>query len=100
MRRANSSCALYESAVKTGHPNPAYNEAENIAGTLADIPRHYEGIDEVQVVVIDDGSTDGTARVALANGADAVIRHRRNRGLSRAFIRYSVRPRAGRGYHC
>jgi len=65
---------------------PAYNEAENIAGTLADIPRHYEGIDEVQVVVIDDGSTDGTARAALANGADAVIRHRRNRGLSRAFI--------------
>ena len=65
---------------------PAYNEAENIAGTLADIPRRYEGIDEVQVIVIDDGSTDGTARVALENGADAVIRHRRNRGLSRAFI--------------
>jgi len=65
---------------------PAYNEAENISRTLDDIPRQYEGIDEVQVVVIDDGSTDGTARVALEHGADAVIRHRRNRGLSRAFI--------------
>ncbi|MBP7040817.1 MAG: glycosyltransferase, partial [Anaerolineaceae bacterium] len=38
---------------------PAYNEAENISRTLDDIPRQYEGIDEVQVVVIDDGSTDG-----------------------------------------
>ena len=65
---------------------PAYNEAENISGTLADIPRSFEGVDEVHVIVIDDGSTDGTARVALENGADAVIRHRRNRGLSRAFI--------------
>ncbi len=65
---------------------PAYNEAQTLPEVLAEIPRQYEGVDEVMVLVIDDGSTDGTARVALEHGADMVIRHRRNRGLSRAFI--------------
>lgn len=65
---------------------PAYNEALTLPTVLSELPREYMGIDEVQVVVIDDGSTDGTAQVALDHGADVVIRHRTNRGLSRAFI--------------
>ncbi|NLA80957.1 MAG: glycosyltransferase family 2 protein [Chloroflexi bacterium] len=65
---------------------PAYNEAETLPLALADLPRQIDGVDEIQVVVIDDGSTDNTAQVALANGADYVIRHRQNRGLSRAFM--------------
>ena len=60
---------------------PAYNEAETLPLALADLPRQIDGVDEIQVVVIDDGSTDNTAQVALANGADYVIRHRQNRGL-------------------
>lgn len=65
---------------------PAYNEAEHLPVVLAELPRQLPGIDEILVVVIDDGSDDGTAKVALEHGADFVLRHRRNRGLSKAFI--------------
>ena len=65
---------------------PAYNEAGHLSVVLSEIPRQIPGVDEVIVLVIDDGSTDNTAKVALENGADYVLRHRRNRGLSRAFI--------------
>ncbi|KUK71157.1 MAG: Glycosyl transferase, family 2 [Anaerolineae bacterium 49_20] len=65
---------------------PAYNEAETLPEVLDDLPRHLEGVESIQVVVIDDGSTDNTAQVALEHGADFVLRHRSNRGLSKAFI--------------
>jgi len=65
---------------------PAYNEAESLQTVLSEIPRQIDGVDEVIVLVIDDGSHDRTAQVAVENGADYVLRHRRNRGLSRAFI--------------
>jgi len=65
---------------------PAYNEAETLPIALAELPRKIEGVDEIKVVVIDDGSSDNTAQIALANGADYVLRHRQNRGLSRAFM--------------
>ena len=44
---------------------PAYNEAETLPEVLDDLPRHLEGIANIQVIVIDDGSTDATAQVAL-----------------------------------
>jgi glycosyltransferase involved in cell wall biosynthesis len=65
---------------------PAYNEAETLPEVLADLPRQLEGIASIQVIVIADGSTDGTAQVAMEHGADFVLRHRSNRGLSKAFI--------------
>ncbi len=65
---------------------PAFNEAQHLPVVLAGLPRQLPGVDEIVVVVVDDGSTDNTAKVALENGADYVLRHRRNRGLSRAFI--------------
>ena len=64
---------------------PCLNEAENLATVIASIPREIQGISEVRVVVVDDGSTDGTAEIARAAGADAVIRHRQTRGLAEAF---------------
>ena len=64
---------------------PALNEAEHLPQVLADIPRQIAGVDEVGVLVIDDGSTDGTAEVARAFGADWVIRQRGNKGLAAAF---------------
>lgn len=64
---------------------PCFNEEATLPQTLADIPRSIPGIDSVEVLVIDDGSTDRTAEVAHEHGADHVIRHRRNRGLARAF---------------
>ena len=62
---------------------PAYNEAENLADTLAEMPR--QGIGGMKVIVVDDGSTDGTDEVARRAAADVVVRHDRNRGLGAAL---------------
>jgi glycosyltransferase involved in cell wall biosynthesis len=65
---------------------PCFNEAQNICTTLAELPREIPGIDKIIVLVIDDGSCDGTGDIALGNRADFVVRHQLNRGLSRAFL--------------
>ena len=65
---------------------PCYNEAETLAVTLAELPREVPGCDEVEWLIIDDGSTDDTVKVALANGVDHVVRHSRNQGLARGFM--------------
>lgn len=64
---------------------PCYNEAATLPLVLRSIPRTIPGVATVTVVVVDDGSTDGTAAVARAHGADVVVRHPRNRGLAAAF---------------
>lgn len=64
---------------------PCYNEAGSLAETIAEIPRKLDGIDDVEILVIDDGSMDGTAEVARDLGVNHVVRHRRNRGLAAAF---------------
>ena len=58
---------------------PALNEAVTISEVIGRIPRDIEGVGEVQVFVVDDGSTDETAALATAAGA-RVLRHRHNRG--------------------
>ena len=65
---------------------PCLNEAEGLPVTLADLPREVAGFDEVEWLVIDDGSTDGTSDIARAHGVDHVVRHPVNRGLARAFM--------------
>ncbi len=65
---------------------PCFNEADQIAATLAAMPRKVAGIDEVEILIIDDGSTDDTAKIATAAGADHVVRFARNRGLARTFM--------------
>jgi glycosyltransferase involved in cell wall biosynthesis len=64
---------------------PCLNEAETLPGTLADLPRSLPGIDRIEVLVIDDGSRDGTADVARAHGVAHVVRLRRRKGLAAAF---------------
>lgn len=64
---------------------PAFNEVDTLPATLAELPREVPGFSVVEWLVVDDGSTDGTAEAAEAAGVDHVVRFRRNRGLSRAF---------------
>jgi glycosyltransferase involved in cell wall biosynthesis len=64
---------------------PCLNEAETLPATLAELPRSIPGIDVIEVLVVDDGSRDGTADVALAAGVDHLVRLRRNKGLAAAF---------------
>lgn len=64
---------------------PCYNEENTLPQTYADIPRRIEGIDEVQVLVIDDGSVDRTVEVARALGVDHIVVHKGNFGLAASF---------------
>ncbi|MDP6980061.1 MAG: glycosyltransferase family 2 protein [Myxococcota bacterium] len=64
---------------------PCLNEEGTLPATLDDIPREVEGIDCVEVVIIDDGCTDRTVEVAREHGADHVVKFAQNRGLGHAF---------------
>jgi glycosyltransferase involved in cell wall biosynthesis len=64
---------------------PCYNEAATLPETLAALPRQIPGIDEIEILIVDDGSVDGTAEVARAAGVDHIVRFPRNRGLAAAF---------------
>jgi glycosyltransferase involved in cell wall biosynthesis len=64
---------------------PCYNEENTLPQTLAEIPRQIPGIDKIEILVIDDGSTDQTLKVAENSGVDHLIRFNRNRGLAQAF---------------
>lgn len=65
---------------------PCHNEADQLPDMLADLPREVEGFDVVEWMVIDDGSTDGTAEIARAGGVNHVVMHSHNRGLAAAFM--------------
>jgi glycosyltransferase involved in cell wall biosynthesis len=64
---------------------PCLNEAQTLPATLAALPRELEGFDEVEWLVVDDGSTDGTADVARRHGVDHVVRLAGHTGLANAF---------------
>lgn len=64
---------------------PCFNEAETLPHMLGLLPRQLDGVDQVEVLVIDDGSADGTAEAARAAGADHVITLPHHSGLALAF---------------
>ena len=65
---------------------PCLNEEASLAETLRDIPRSIPGVEQVEVLVIDDGSTDRTSQVAREHGADHVVRFTRHKGLAAGFM--------------
>jgi glycosyltransferase involved in cell wall biosynthesis len=65
---------------------PCLNEETMLPETLRAIPRQIPGVDVVEVLVVDDGSTDRTVEVARAHGADHVVRFTRRKGLAYGFM--------------
>ena len=64
---------------------PCLNEESALPVTLSELPREVDGFDEVEWLIIDDGSTDRTVEVARAHGVDHVVRFTQNKGLAVAF---------------
>jgi len=64
---------------------PCLNEEPTLPLVVRSIPSQIEGVDEIEIVVVDDGSTDRTAEVAHQEGVDYVVRLHQNRGLAAAF---------------
>ncbi len=65
---------------------PCYNEEVTLPQTVRDLPRSLPGVDEVEYLVIDDGSSDRTGEVARELGVHHIVRLKRNRGLAHAFV--------------
>lgn len=76
---------MKKNGLKTCVIIPAYNEEADIRGVIERIPRNINGIDCVEILVIDDGSNDNTVQVAKDAGADEIISHPTNKGLGAAF---------------
>lgn len=64
---------------------PCYNEEHTLPQTVADIPREIDGISKVEILVIDDGSTDRTVEVAKSIGVEHIVRNKKNMGLAKSF---------------
>ena len=65
---------------------PCLNEEATLPVTLNDIPKQIDGIDEIKVVVVDDGSTDRTVEIAKEYGVEHIVKHKKQKGLARAFM--------------
>lgn len=64
---------------------PCYNEAATLTTTLNDLPKHIDGIDEIEYLIINDGSTDKTVEVATNWGVHHVVSFTQNKGLAKGF---------------
>ncbi len=65
---------------------PCYNEAETLEIALNDLPKHIDGIDEIEYLIINDGSLDNTVEVAKNWGVHYVVNFKRNKGLAKGFM--------------
>lgn len=65
---------------------PCLNEAETLEVALNDLPKHIDGIDEIEILIINDGSTDNTVEVAKNWGVSHVVSFPQNKGLAKGFM--------------
>lgn len=65
---------------------PCFNEAETLSVALNDLPRHIDGIDQIETLIINDGSRDDTVRVAREWGVTYVVSFKQNKGLAKGFM--------------
>ncbi len=65
---------------------PCYNEEETLPITFADLPKHIDGIDEIEYLIINDGSKDRTVEVAEELGIHHIVTFKQNKGLARGFM--------------
>jgi len=65
---------------------PCLNEEQTLPETLKDLPKSLNGIDDIEILIIDDGSTDRTVQFAKEHGAHHVLKLTNNKGLAKAFI--------------
>ncbi len=65
---------------------PCLNEEESLPITINDLPKSIDGIDEIEVVIVDDGSRDRTVDIAKALGIKHIVRFNNNKGLAKAFV--------------
>ena len=63
-----------------------YNEEETLAETLNALPKKLEGIDKIEILIINDGSTDRTLKVAKEHRVDHILSFKKNQGLARSFM--------------
>ena len=65
---------------------PCYNEAETLEVALNDLPKHIDGIDEIEYLIINDGSKDNTVEVARNWGVHHIVNFKQNQGLAKGFL--------------
>ncbi len=65
---------------------PCYNEAETLEVALNDLPKHIDGIDEIEYLIINDGSSDNTVEVARNWGVNYIVNFKKNKGLAKGFM--------------